>query len=160
MTFLNCRQTERGGKALWDAKQPDRHLARCSHGMRNECALRSRAGVRASLMALTFASSRRAVPHATAHNAVHGAFMTLPPYTRIRKGEVHELGIGVRNCSRRARSRPLSEPSERIERECPATSAEGTARCASRGMNPFQDVQVQFQYFHHADNRVVERREW
>src|SRR6266567_3599369 len=28
-TELNCRQTERGGKALWDAKQPDRHLARC-----------------------------------------------------------------------------------------------------------------------------------
>src|SRR5216684_7290122 len=26
---LNCRQTERGGKAFWDAEQSDRHLARC-----------------------------------------------------------------------------------------------------------------------------------
>ena len=109
------------------SRQSKLQLSCLSHGMRNECALRSRTGVRASLMALTFASSRRAVPHATAHNAVHGAFMTLPPYTRIREGEVHELGRGVRNWSRRARSRPLSEPSERIERECPATSAEGTA---------------------------------
>ncbi len=65
--------------------------------------------------------------------AVHDAFMTLPPYTRIREGEVHKLGHGVRKRSRRARSRPLSETSESIERECPAPSAEGTARCASRG---------------------------
>jgi|SRR5712692_5359429 len=28
-TVLNRRQTERGGKALWDAEQSDRHLARC-----------------------------------------------------------------------------------------------------------------------------------
>ena len=59
------------------------------------------------------------------HDAVHDAFMTLPPYASIREGEVHELGLGVRKGSRRARSDPLSEPSERIERECPATSAEG-----------------------------------
>jgi hypothetical protein len=74
------------------------------HGMRNEFALRSRTGVRASFMALTFASGSRAVPHATADDAGHDAFMTLPRYTRIREGEVHELGRGVRNCSRRARS--------------------------------------------------------
>ena len=30
----------------------------------------------------------RAVPHATADDAVHGAFMTLPAYTRTREGEV------------------------------------------------------------------------
>ena len=81
-------------------------------------------------MALTFASGSRAVPHSTAHDA----FMTLPPYTRIREGEVHELGLGVSNCSHRARSRPLSETSESVERVCEATSAEGTARCASRGL--------------------------
>ncbi len=40
---------------------------------------------------------------ATAHAAVHDAFMTLPPYTRTSEGEVHELGLGVRNCSHRAR---------------------------------------------------------
>src|SRR6266849_8497563 len=80
-----------------------------SHGMRNEFALRSRTGVRASFLALTCASSRRAVPHATAHDAVHGAFMTLPPYTRISEDEVHELGLGVRNGSHSARSRPLSK---------------------------------------------------
>src|SRR6266851_6283349 len=34
-------------------------------------------------------------------------FMTLPPYTMAREGEVHELGLGGRNCSRRARSRPV-----------------------------------------------------
>ncbi len=28
-TVLNRRQTERGGKALWDAEQSDRHLPRC-----------------------------------------------------------------------------------------------------------------------------------
>ena len=60
-------------------------------------------------------------------------FMTLPPYTRTSKGEVHELGLGVRNCSHRALSDPLSEKSESIERACEDTSAEGTARCASRG---------------------------
>jgi hypothetical protein len=46
-------------------------------------------------MALTFARGSRAVAHATVCGAVHGAFMTLPPYTRIREGEVHELGLGV-----------------------------------------------------------------
>jgi len=62
---------------------------------------------------------------ATAHAAVHDAFMTLPPYTRTSEGEVHELGLGVRNCSHRARSRPLSETRESIEWACEGTSAEG-----------------------------------
>jgi hypothetical protein len=46
---------------------------------------------------------------------------------------VHELGRGVRNGSRSARSDPLSETSESMERAGEATSAEGIARCASRG---------------------------
>src|SRR5258708_39992310 len=95
--------------------------------MRNEFALRSRTGVRASFMALTCARGSRAVPHATAYDAVddavHDAFMTLPPYTRIKEDKVHELGRGVRNGSRSARSDPLSEPSGSLEREGPATSA-------------------------------------
>src|SRR5260370_8794626 len=95
--------------------------------MRNEFALRSRTGVRASFMALTFASGSRAVPHAKADDAGHDAFMTLPRYTRIREGEVHGLGLGVRNCSRRVRSLPLSEPTECIERACEATSPAATA---------------------------------
>ena len=70
---------------------------------------------------------------ATVHAAVHDAFMTLPPYTRTSEGEVHELGLGVRNCSHRARSRPLSATSKSIERACEATSAADTPRCASRG---------------------------
>jgi hypothetical protein len=75
-----------------------------------------------------------ATAHDDVHGAVHDAFMTLPPYTRISEGEVQELGLGVRNCSHRALSDPLSEQSERIERACEATSAEGTARCAFRGL--------------------------
>ena len=67
------------------------------------------------------------------HGAVHDAFMTLPPYTRTSEGEVHELGLGVRNCSHTALSDPLSGKSESIERACEGTSAEGTARWASRG---------------------------
>ena len=74
---------------------------------------------------------------ATAHDAVHGtvddAFMTLPPYTRTSEDEVHSLGLRVRNGSHGALSDPLSEKSEGIERTCEATSAQGTARCASRG---------------------------
>ena len=30
------------------------------------------------------------------HDAVHDAFMTLPPYASIREGEVHSRGLGVR----------------------------------------------------------------
>jgi hypothetical protein len=71
---------------------------------------------------------------ATAHADVHNAFMTLPPYTRTSEGEVHSRGLGVRNGSHRVRSRPLSDKSGSIERACEATSAEGTARCASRGL--------------------------
>jgi hypothetical protein len=29
---------------------------------------------------------------------VHGAFITLPPYTRIREGEVRQLGNGPKPC--------------------------------------------------------------
>jgi hypothetical protein len=69
-----------------------------------------------------------------------GPFMALPPYTRIREGEVHELGLSVRNCSHRVRSRPLSETSKNIERPCEVTSAEDTTRCTSRGKDDDQDV--------------------
>jgi hypothetical protein len=55
----------------------------------------------------------------------HAAVMTLPPYTRTSEGEVHELGLGVRNCSHRALSDPLSETRESIERAYEGTSAEG-----------------------------------
>src|SRR6266704_635634 len=40
------------------------HLGRFAHGMRNELALLSRTGVRASFMALPCARDSRAVPHA------------------------------------------------------------------------------------------------
>jgi len=75
-----------------------------------------------------------ATAHDAVRGAVHDAFMTLSPHTRTSEGEVHELGLGVRNCSHRALSDPLSEQSESMERACEATSAEGTARCASRGI--------------------------
>ena len=78
--------------------------------------------------------------HAAVHGAVHDTFMTLPPYTRISEGEVHELGLGVKSCFHSARSDPWSEKRERIERAFEATSAEGTARCASRG--PFMSADV------------------
>jgi len=78
-------------------------------------------------------SAYGATAHDDVHDDAHCAFMTLSRHTRTREDEVHALGLGVRNGSRRARSRPLSEPSESIERACEATSAEGTARCASRG---------------------------
>jgi hypothetical protein len=82
----------------------------------------------------TWVGQRLGPGHDDGHGAVHDAFMTLPPYARTSEGEVHELSLGVRNCSHRALSDPLSEQSERIERACEATSAEGTARCASRGL--------------------------
>ena len=47
---------------------------------------------------------------------------------------MHVLGLGVRNCSHSARSDPLPEPSESMERAREATSAEGIARCVSRGI--------------------------
>ena len=78
--------------------------------------------------------------HAAVHGADHDTFMTLPPYTRISEGEVHELGLGVKSCFHSARSDPWSEKRERIERAFEATSAEGTARCASRG--PFMSADV------------------
>ena len=74
-----------------------------------------------------------ATAHAVVHGAVHGAFMTLPPYARTSEGELHELGRRVRNGSHSARSDPWSEKRESIKWECPATSAEGTARCTFRG---------------------------
>src|SRR5260221_3269596 len=69
----------------------------------------------------------RAVPHATAYDAVHGAFMTLPAYSRSREGERHEPGFGVRNYPHTARSRPVEASRERMERACPGTSAQETA---------------------------------
>ena len=35
---------------------------------------------------------------ATAHDAAHDAFMTLPHHTRTREGEVHHLGCGPQSC--------------------------------------------------------------
>src|SRR5216683_2373602 len=35
---------------------------------------------------------------ATAHDAAHGAFMTLPPYNRTREGEVRQLDSGPKLC--------------------------------------------------------------
>jgi hypothetical protein len=60
-------------------------------------------------------------------------FMTLPLYTRTSEGEVHELGLGVRSYFHSARSVPLSEKRESIERACEGTSAEETARYATCG---------------------------
>jgi hypothetical protein len=33
-----------------------------------------------------------------AHDDAHGAFMTLPPYTRTSEDEVHSLGSGPKPC--------------------------------------------------------------
>ncbi len=71
-----------------------------------------------------------ATAHDDGHGAVHDTFMTLPAYTRTSEGEVHELGLGVRNCPHRALSDPLSETSESIEsgalpRGVPSGSAHG-----------------------------------
>jgi hypothetical protein len=78
-----------------------------------------------------------ATAHAAVHGAVHDAFMTLPPYTRSSEDEVQELGFGVRNCSHSARSDPLSEQSERIERACEALQPKGQHVGHPVG-NPFQ----------------------
>ncbi len=97
-------------------------------------------------MALTFASGSRAVAHSTAsdavHNAVHCAFMTLPAYSRSREdgeNKGHEPGFGVGNGSYTARSRPVEASRERMEREGPDPSAQGTARCVSRGKSERHD---------------------
>ncbi len=85
-------------------------------------------------MALTFVSGSRAVAHSTAsdavHNAVHCAFMTLPAYSRSwedGENKGHEPGFGVGNGSYTARSRPVEASRERMEREGPDPSAQGTA---------------------------------
>src|SRR5690242_12690983 len=70
---------------------------------------------------------------ATAHDAAHGAFMKLAHYPLTKESEVHEQGFGVSNGAHPVRSRPVEASSESMEREGPATSAEETARCASRG---------------------------
>src|SRR5215471_18215689 len=62
--------------------------------------------------------------HAAGHGAVHDTFMTLLSYTRTSEYGVHELGPGVRSCFHSARSDPWSATRERMERACPATSAE------------------------------------
>src|SRR5258708_18043954 len=61
--------------------------------------------------------------------------MTLPAYTRGREGEGQELGCGVRKRSHSVRSRPFSATRASMEREGPATSAQGIARGASRGIS-------------------------
>jgi hypothetical protein len=38
------------------------------------------------------------VPHTTAHDDAHCAFMTLPPYSRTSKDEVHHLSCGPQSC--------------------------------------------------------------
>ena len=83
-------------------------------------------------LARNWARGSRAVPHATVCDAVHGAFVTLPPYTRKRRGQ-GAFGFAVEGATALTEFdlAPLSEASESIERECPATSAEGTALCAS-----------------------------
>jgi len=68
---------------------------------------------------------------ATAHGAVHGAFMTLPPYTKSREGEVQEQGFGVSNGAHPVRSRPVEASSERMERACPAMRSPSVSRFAS-----------------------------
>src|SRR5260221_14645190 len=129
--------------------------------MRNEVALRSRTGVRDASESLSSRQTettaeligwgpRSAIflAWARSHTRVGqrlgprpmllfmARLMTLPPYTRTSEGEVHELGRRVRNGSHSARSDPWSEKRESIKWECPATSAEGTARCTSRGETP------------------------
>ena len=44
-----------------------------------------------------------------------------------KEGEGHELGYGVSNGSHTAHSRPARATRERLERACPAASAQGTA---------------------------------
>ena len=80
--------------------------------------------------------------HTAGHGVVHDTFMTLPAYTRIREGEVHELGLGVRSCFHSARSDPWSATRERMERECSALSAEGTARCAFLGEHHYDTAET------------------
>src|SRR6266550_4511667 len=41
---------------------------------------------------------QRLVPHTTAHDAAHGAFMTIPPYARSREGEARRLSSGSKPC--------------------------------------------------------------
>src|SRR5438128_10937923 len=71
-------------------------------------------------MALTLARGSRAFAPSTASDAIHravdGVFMKLPSYSRSREGEGRELGCDVSNGSHTARSRPVSETSESMER--------------------------------------------
>jgi len=52
--------------------------------------------------ATTLVTTTCSTAGATLHDDAHGAFMTLPPYSRTREGEVHQLGGVVRTSSGRA----------------------------------------------------------
>src|SRR2546426_6976229 len=88
-------------------------------------------------MALTLARGSRAFAPSTASDAIHravdGVFMTLPAYSRSREGEGRELGCDVSNGSHTARSRPSQKQARAWNGPVKAASAQGTARCASRG---------------------------
>jgi hypothetical protein len=90
----------------------------------------------ASFLALTCAWRQQSRCSRHGYDAAHDAFMTLPPYARIKEGEAQELGFGVSNGSHIARSRPVEASRERMEQEGPAASAQGTARCASCMLSP------------------------
>jgi len=65
-------------------------------------------------MALTFTSGSRAVAPSTASDAVHGAFMTLPAYSRSREGQGHVPGCGVSNGSSTAHAMRNEVVAERM----------------------------------------------
>jgi len=55
-------------------------------------------GLLPSAFSLMWGSAFGATAHAAVHDAIHGAFMTLPPYTQRREDEAPQLGRGPTPC--------------------------------------------------------------
>ena len=83
--------------------------------MRNELALLSRTGVRASFLALTLARGSRTVVHATVGDALHGAFMTLPRYTYTREDACDARAAQVTGWQRPGLALSPEEWTERLQ---------------------------------------------
>ena len=127
-------QSEKSGNESLTDTQLGWSQAGIAHGMRNAFALRGRTGTRRVLPG-SHVCLEAAEPFLTPRplTLFLALFMTPPPYLRSREGEVHKLGFGVRNGSHTVRSRHRRETSESIELAGEGPSAQGTARCASRG---------------------------
>ena len=78
-----------------------------------------------------------ATAHDAGHGAVHDAFMTLPAYTRTSEGEVHSLGLGVRNCFSMVEMREGSSSANFNRSDCNWSRLKPASRLSRAGRTSF-----------------------